>query len=128
MVVAPCTREGDAENPLRQRVDLLVIHVKKQFLLILLRQSLLPKSQKTGSDQAAAVDRGGLIGREQVARDLFAHEAVEGNILVETFDDVIAVLICIRVTMVLVVPRGIGISRHVQPVAAPLLAVAGRGQ
>src|SRR5438067_518745 len=136
MVMAARAGERNPKNAFRERIDLLVIHVKKQLLLILLGQSLLAERQKTGCNQTAAVDGarliGGLvcgpIGGEQVARDLFAHEAVEGNIAIEALDDVIAVLIGIRVTMVLIVPGGIGISRHVQPVAAPLLAIARRGQ
>src|SRR5207302_2494084 len=106
MIVASRARKRHAENPLRYRVDLLVVHVEQQLLLVLLRKRLLPQRQEASRDQAAAIDAPGLIGGKQVAGDLFPNEAVEAYISIEALDDVVAILIGVRIAMILVVAGG----------------------
>ena len=61
-----------------------------------------------------------------VARDLLAQELVVRLVVVEGVDDVVAVAPHVQADVVLLEPVGVGVARHVQPVAAPALAVVGR--
>ncbi len=64
-------------------------------------------------------------GRQQIRRDLLFQELIEGQVLVESADDVIAIGIGVGIMPVFLpqITFRVGVTRHVQPMAPPPLAV-----
>lgn len=94
-------------------------------------------AEKAGGDEPLAslgvLGGGGRVGvafeGEFVAGELFEQEAVEGQVLVEGADDVVAVFVGVGPRGVVVgVTVRIGIPGDVEPVPGPAFAIAGRGQ
>ena len=65
---------------------------------------------------------------EQVAGDLLAHELVVGQVAIERVDDPVAIAVHLRNREIGVVARGVGVAHDIEPVTAPALAVARRGE
>ena len=63
-----------------------------------------------------------------VAGDLFLHEAVIRLVIVERFDDVVAITPDVGTGFIRFEPIAVGVARHVQPMTPPALAVSGRCQ
>ena len=83
--------------------------------------------EEAGCDQSL-----GAVGvapvREDVPGELLAHELVVGLVVIECPDHVISIAPSVAVDDVVVHPVAIRIARHVQPVPAPALSVAWRGE
>ena len=126
--MAAGTGQRDAHERAGNHVHLFVVDVVEHLGPVLLSQRLRSQRQESGGDDAAPVQLTRTPGRQQVAGNLLADELVVRQILVERFNDVIAIAPCIRVAVVFVVAGGIGIARDVQPVASPLLAISRRGE
>jgi len=65
---------------------------------------------------------------ENIAGELFLHEAVVGLVVVEALDDVIAVVPGAVAWMVVFEPFALGVADDVEPVPPPAFAVVGRGE
>ena len=128
VVVAPGAGDGESEHGLGDDFDLLVVNVVQHALLVLLRDRFRAQGQETGGHDAAFVDRAGRFRRKQVSGDLLADEPVVGQVVVERLDDVVAVSPGVRIPVVLVVARGIGVAGDIQPVPAPAFPVERGGQ
>src|SRR2546427_219893 len=68
----------------------------------------------------------GLVGPKFVAGDLFADEAVVRLVIVERFDDVIAITPGIGSRLVGFEPFAFGVARQIQPMPRPAFAVMRR--
>ena len=127
MIVAAGTIDAQRHERAGGGGQLLVREV--QFLLhrVVFANHLGAKHQEAGCDQSL-----GAVGvtpvREDVASQLLAHELVIGLVLIERPDHVVAVAPGVAVHDVVVHPVAIRIARHVQPMPAPALPVARRGQ
>ena len=123
VVMALGAAGGLAEPGGPDRPDAVVEHT---LLVILgLRPAFLGRQQQSVE---ARTDPGLAVGvRQQVARDLFEGEAVEGFVLVETADDVVAVGPDIA-RGIAMVADGVGVADHIQPADGHALAVVRRGQ
>ena len=100
---------------------------------VALARAVLSVPQKMGRDEQVDRRRGGVgpatVAGQLVAGQLFADDLVERPIGVERADDIVAVAIGERAVGVgAEVSVGIGVARRIQPVLAPALAVARRGQ
>jgi hypothetical protein len=82
----------------------------------------------SGDEEAGGDFDVGVAGGEEVAGDLFHHEAVEGEVLVEGADDVVAEAPGVGADVVLFVAVGLAVADDVEPVAAPAFAVGGGGE
>ena len=119
---ADCQTHEDATN----RVDLFVDDVHFHLQRIVLGEHLRPDHKEAGGGEPVVVD-GFVPGfRKQVACDLLLEKLVVGFVGVERLDHVVAILIGIGVGHVFIHAVRVGISRQVEPVPSPALAVARR--
>ena len=109
-----------AEQRLADHVELLIDDIHHELIFVLLLEVVISQNEKRGRDHLAPAicDR---IGREQIARDLLAHKTVEGPILIETLDHVIAVAPRLLEHEAAQRER-FAEARDVEPVPAPALA------
>ena len=128
VVVAAGARHRKPEKRLGSDVDLIVDDVVALQDEVALRQGFFAQREKTRGDDAVGTCSGGGVGGQDVARQLLPYEAVVRHVVVERADHVVPVAPGVRVAVVLIAAGGVGIARHVEPVAAPALAVAGRAQ
>ena len=68
------------------------------------------------------------VTTNQVARQLVADKPVIGDILVEGIDNPVSIAPGMRQRVIAVLPGGVGIPHHIQPVPTHVLAVVGRGE
>ena len=81
----------------------------------------------------AAVEPGGdegrrIVGRDLIPRDLESDELVEGQVAIEGRDDPVAIPPGVGPGLVELEAVGVGVSRQVEPVLCPSLAVMRRGE
>ena len=109
------THLGWAANTLNMWVDTPVFDgITEREIKALLKKAGLPESGKT-------------VLYDGVAGELFEDEAVEGPVVVESADDVIAIAPGRRAHVVGVEdPLGVGVAREVEPVPRPALAIVRR--
>ena len=62
--------------------------------------------------------------RKQIARQMFPHKLVVRQVVVESADDVVAVLRGIIKIEVVFVPHGVRVANQVEPVPGPAFAIA----
>ena len=86
---------------------------------------LIPRAadEQAGRDNRIAGDR-----VHDVAGHLLAHEPVVRLVLVETFNDVIAVVPCVVSQLVVFKPLTFRVAGGIKPVTAPALAIMRGGQ
>jgi hypothetical protein len=123
VVVAARAAQGHAQEALADDAHLVVELVERGLLDVVglgVPHAQAPEAR--GHDGLAA----GV--RQLVARELLQHEAVVGHVLVEGVDDPVAVAPGAGLLLVALVAVGLAPAHHVQPVAAPALAVLGPGQ
>src|SRR5690348_9211995 len=77
-----------------------------------------PETIESGGDSG-----GRIVGIQLVARDLLFDESIVRLVLIEGLNDVIAITPDVRPGLIGFEPCAIGITRKIQPVAAPPLAV-----
>ena len=127
VIMATGTRHGHTQKRFRRDVHLLVVDVVEHLRLVLLRDRFGTQGQKAGGHNTAPV--GTAIGRaNQVAGNLLANELVIRQVVIEGFDDVVAIAPGVGIAMVLVVAGGVGIACDVEPMASPAFAIARRGE
>ena len=86
---------------------------------------VIPRSR---GEEPEPEDTIGPTGKESVARNLFLHELGIRLVLVEGSYDVITIGPGIGPQLVLVVPAGIGVLGHVQPMTGETFPIAGRSK
>ena len=96
-------------------------------MLVLLGQHLRAQRQEARRGDAPIADRF-VGGGHQIARDLLAHELIVGFVPVQGVDHPVPIAPGVGEGFVLVQPVRVGVAGHVEPVASPPLAVAGRGE
>jgi hypothetical protein len=127
VIVATGAAQGQPQERPAERVNLLVDDVHPHLGLVHLGQHLGPQRQEARGDQQFVPLV--LVGRgEQVAGKLLDHKTVERLVAVQRVHDVVAISPGVAVGDVFVEAVGVGVTGHIQPVAAPTLAVRGRGQ
>ena len=87
-----------------------------------------PRARKPVAISRSRARRRASAGGQQVAGELLEDELVVRLVGVERGDDVVAVAPGVAVGDVLVQAVGVGVAGHVEPVPAPALAVARRGE
>ena len=128
MVMAARAAHGDAEESATHRVELLVDDVELHLPAVVAGDHLGAQGEEPGGDEALDPLVRILPGSagQQVSRDLFVDQAVEGLVPVERIDDVVPVAVRVGVGHVLVDAVRVGVASHVEPVAAPAFPVAWR--
>ena len=128
VVVATGAAQGQPQESPEAGVQLFVDDVHPHLHGVVFRQHLGTQGEESGG--RPALQRGLQITRigQEVSRQLLSHEQIVGLVPVEGLDHVIPIAEGGRMRHVLVQPVGIGVAGHVQPVAAPALSIAGRGQ
>ena len=127
MVVAAGAVDGEAEKRASGRGDHVVERGRANHLLgggILIFHVVIRTSHE---ESAADLDRGVELA-EHVPGEVLAHELVEGLILVQRADDVVAERIEVIDDEVTFEPVAFAEADDVEPVAAPVFAIARRGQ
>ena len=125
VVVAAGAADGDAEEGRADDVG----HLGEDFVLraghVLVAGILAERAEAV---EAAGHQVGLVGGIHLVAGELLLDEIVVRLVVVEALDDVIAVAVGVGAMGVVLVAVGLGEADHVEPVAAPLLAVMRRGE
>ena len=128
VIVTARASHGQSHERLGRGIDLLVDHVIDSRHAILLRQRLGTQSEESGGHDAPLVHRARLFGGNQIAGDLLHDEPVIRQFVVERLHDVVAIAPGVRVVVILVHASRVGEARHVQPMAAPGLAILRRAE
>ena len=128
VVMAAGATHRQAHEGLRRRVDLLVHHVVFHLDFVLLDEGLGADGQKSCCDNSPPIDSLLSLGRERVPGELLEDEFVEGRVLVQRVDDIVAIAPRVRHFDVVVQSGRVGVARYIEPVSAPLLSVARRTQ
>ncbi len=130
VVVTTRAGNGQSQEGLREHVDLVVDAIR--FVQGGIHRSMggLVQVPPTGpDDRLVEACRRMSPGRpKQIARDVFPHELVVGNIRIEGPDQVIAIPPGVRDVEVLFMPIGFGEANEVHPVARPAFTVMRRCQ
>ena len=125
VIVAARAGGGQAEKGARGGIDLLIDQVGEEFPLVHLADQFLADGEEARGNEILRPLA--IIGDGQgVARELLADEAVEGLVLVEAVDHVVAVTPGVREDAVGIPSGGVGVAGDVEPMAAPVLAEAWR--
>ncbi len=128
VVVAASAGDGQSQESLGESVDLLVHQVVDHLGLVLLGDGAGANRQKPGAEHGSNVGIPRLVGGIEVSGNLILDETIIGEVSIEAVDHVVPVAPGIGHCDVFVQAAGIGVAGDVQPVAAPALPVAGRGQ
>ena len=112
----PQQRAGD-------RIDLLVDDVRALFFSVLLGVNLDSHGKVGGGRQPPVGDGRIRRGWQQVAGELFADKLIEGTVLVEGIDDVVAIVVGEGIGLVLIGAIGVGVAHHVEPVSSPAFTI-----
>ena len=126
VVVAAGAGDRQPEEGARGRLDLLVDHVQDELPAVLGVVGLAAEGEEAGRDDLLG-PLAVVLGREQVAGDLLADELVVRLVGVERGDHPVAVAPGLGIGEVRLAAR-LGEPGHVEPVPAPALAEAGRGE
>ena len=121
MIVAAGAGEREPEHRLRHHVDLLIDEVHLELPPIALVEPFRPEREEArGNDLPRLVGRSRVL--EQVAGDLGLEEVVVGHVVVEGFDDPIAVAPRMRKGQIRLLAARFGVAGDVEPVPGPTLA------
>ena len=86
------------------------------------------KIPRTGGNEAKPKNAVGRAGEERIAGNLFLDEPRVRFVFVERTNNIIAIRPGVGPQLVLVVPAGVGVLHHIEPVPAPAFAVARAGE
>ena len=112
VIVALRARHREPQKSARGGIHALVLHLG---------------TERVEAEAGLVFER--VAGFQKVARDLRLHEQVVGHVAVERLNHPVAIAEGVRVGLFLGgIELVVGVARHIQPVAAPSLAVARRGQ
>ena len=122
MVVATRAVHREPHRSFPDGADDLVEIIKPTFRIVFLTE------QHARSHTQEPCRNEGLVGLpvHLVASDLFGEEQVVRLVLVERLDDVVAIAPCVGPMHVVLETTGVGVPRHVKPVAPVALAVVRR--
>ena len=129
VVVAPGAGNRRPLKRLRQRVNLVVHHVRPQLpklVAVVVAHLPQPVERRRQHRLVPPVHHPRL--RQQIPRHVFPHELVVGNVPVEGPDQVIAIVPRALNLVVPLVAVRLGVAHHVHPVPRPPFAVARRSQ
>ena len=122
MVVTARAGDGQTQESPRHGIDLVI----DLIVGVVVEQPPERKKAKRGQPP------GRESGVHEVGGQLVAHKQIEGQVFIEGANDVVAVGVGVGPQRVLAVKQHqvfcIRVARHVQPMASPPLAVAGRTQ
>ena len=126
VVVAPGAAERQAEHRLAGRVQAVL----DDLVLVLQLPGAEPLrlGEEPGRDHPPGIILARPVGGQDVAGDLLVEEPVVRDVGVEGVDHVVAIEVRLGDRIVGVVTGRVGVTGEVEPVAAPTLAVPGRGQ
>ena len=126
VIMTTGTGDREAQEGLGDHIDLVVDPPHLVLADVHRRMRSLAEEIKTAAEDRLVVPvcqvSPGLI--KQVARNLFHHEPVVGQVGVERTDDVVAIAKRIGDVVVELVPVGLGVADQIEPVAGPPFAVA----
>ncbi len=122
VVVATGASDGHAEKGAAHRVHLFVDNVAAHLVGVIASEHFGSDRKKTQPDGLGTFF-GEVYGGEEVAGQLLDDESLEGFIIVEGGDDVIAVAPGGRMGDVFVHAIGVGVAGDVEPVLSPAFAV-----
>ena len=127
VLVAAGAAEREAHEGAAHDVDLLIDHIHAQLVLVRLGEDLGTEIEETGGRDAtlAYFD---ILGLHEIASKLLDHELIKGQIIIEGLHDVVAVTPRGAKRDVFIQTIRVRVTRHIQPVTAPLLAIGMRGQ
>ena len=83
---------------------------------------------RAGGNEAKPKYAVGRAGEKRIAGNLFLHKPCVRFVFVERTNNVIAIRPGVGPELVLVVPAGVGVLHHIEPVSAPAFAVAWAGE
>ena len=130
MIVAPGAGDREPKESFADDVELVVDHVGLGFGGIGGAVENLSKPKEIGGQRR--FENGAVFGetrvRKKIAGDVFADKGVVGKILIESADDVVAVLPGVELVVVVFVAIGFGEANEIEPVAAPSFAVVRGGE
>ena len=126
VVVAAGAGDREPEEGARGRLDLLVDDVQHELPAVLGVVGLAAEGEEAGRDELIG-PLAVVLGGQQVAGDLLADELVVRLVGVERGDHPVAIAPGLGIGEVRLAAR-LGEPRHVEPVPAPALAEAGRGE
>src|SRR5207245_2690767 len=112
--------DGEAEEALAERVELLVDHVHPERDLVLLLVICGPEDEEAGSRELATALLGSAVW-EKITGDLLLRETVERQVGIEGLDDVVAVAPRVLEKQRAPAAARLGEARDVEPMAAPAL-------
>ncbi len=130
VVVAAGTRDGLREEGLAEDVDLVVNEADLLVERVGGSETVEDEAEVSGADR-------GLVNaklvvharrREQVARHVFAHKLVVGNVVVEGTNQVVAVAVRVGNGRVVLGAVGVRVADDVHPVPCPALPIVRRGE
>lgn len=124
MVVAAGAADGHAEKGAAHCVHLFINDVTAHLVGIVAGEHLGSDGEKAEADGLGA-SFGKVLRGEEIACELFDDELVEGFVVVERFNDVVAVAPGGGMGDVFVHAVGVRVAGNVEPVASPAFAVAG---
>ncbi len=123
MIVADGAAHGEAHERGAKGLSALAGNVDAQFL----GDGAALVAADAKADIAAADERVEILGRHQVAGDLLHRELIEGLVLIERANQVIAIGPDVFAVVVMEAVS-VGVARIVKPVAGALLAEGGPGE
>ena len=122
MVMTTGAAECQSQDRATDRVDLLVDDIHLHFQFVDFGQNLGTDCQKPGGNQVL-VSFVRISTRQQISRQLFHHELIEGSVPIQRFDDVIAIAPGIAVSNILIEAVRVCIASDIQPVPSPSLTI-----
>jgi hypothetical protein len=127
VIVAAGAADGETEEGAGGGIDLVVDNIHAVLFLVGFAEFVSAEGEEAGADDVVAFGVG-VSGGEEIAGDLGADEFIVGFVAVEGVDDPIAVLPGDGEGEVAATAGRIGVAGDVEPVAAPALAEARRGE
>jgi hypothetical protein len=119
VVVASRALNGHSQHALADRAKHIVqVVVAPRRIGVFMIANAGTRAQEAGGDQAAIGPVGNLV-----AGDLFLYKSVVGLVVIEGFDDVVAISPKVRLVRVVLIAARVCIACGIQPVAAPSLSV-----
>ena len=125
VIVATRAGDGESKHALGDGVDLLVGHVEGELPAITFLVTLGTDRQVTGREKVIGRLRD-VPYRKKIPGDLRAHEIVVRFVLVERFNDPVAVTPGVRIGNVVFLAAGLGVPGNIEPVPSPSFAERGR--
>ena len=123
VIVALCAAEGQAEQCGGRRVGDVELHIHALAVQVILVATVAGRGEKAGGDEIVVG-----IGSDFIPGHLLADELIERLVVVERFDDPIAITPREWPRIVHLIAFGVGVARDVKPVPAPALAIMRRGE